>query len=192
MRRVVDEFEDRVLIGEIYLPLERLVAYYGNDLSGAHLPFNFALLSAPWSAREIARIIDDYERALPLGAWPNWVLGNHDRPRVASRVGRGAGAGRRDAAADAARHADAVLRRRDRHASGGDRARPGARSVREERAGDRRRPRRLPHADAMGRDAACRLLHRRTLAAAGGRLSSTRTWTISTPTRDRSSACTGR
>jgi alpha-glucosidase len=24
---------------------------------------------------------------LPAGAWPNWVLGNHDRPRVASRVG---------------------------------------------------------------------------------------------------------
>ena len=24
---------------------------------------------------------------LPPGAWPNWVLGNHDRPRVASRVG---------------------------------------------------------------------------------------------------------
>jgi alpha-glucosidase len=24
---------------------------------------------------------------LPEGAWPNWVLGNHDRPRVASRVG---------------------------------------------------------------------------------------------------------
>jgi len=26
--------------------------------------------------------------ALPPGGWPNWVLGNHDRPRVASRVGR--------------------------------------------------------------------------------------------------------
>jgi alpha-glucosidase len=25
---------------------------------------------------------------LPAGAWPNWVLGNHDRPRVASRVGQ--------------------------------------------------------------------------------------------------------
>ena len=24
---------------------------------------------------------------LPDGAWPNWVLGNHDRSRVASRVG---------------------------------------------------------------------------------------------------------
>jgi alpha-glucosidase len=88
MRRVVDEFEARVLIGEIYLPIDRLVAYYGKDLSGAHLPFNFALLSAPWHARDIAKLIDDYERALPAGAWPNWVLGNHDRPRVASRVGQ--------------------------------------------------------------------------------------------------------
>jgi alpha-glucosidase len=88
MRRVVDEFEARVLIGEIYLPIDRLVAYYGKDLSGAHLPFNFALLSAPWHARDIAKLIDDYERALPADAWPNWVLGNHDRPRVASRVGQ--------------------------------------------------------------------------------------------------------
>jgi alpha-glucosidase len=88
MRSVVDEFSGRVLIGEIYLPLQRLVAYYGNDLGGAHLPFNFALLSTLWSARSIERIIADYEAALPDGAWPNWVLGNHDRPRVASRVGQ--------------------------------------------------------------------------------------------------------
>ena len=88
MRRVVNEFDNRVLIGEIYLPLERLVTYYGKDLAEAHLPFNFALLSAPWNARAIEKIINDYEGALPAGAWPNWVLGNHDRPRVASRVGR--------------------------------------------------------------------------------------------------------
>jgi alpha-glucosidase len=76
-----------VLIGEIYLPLQRLVAYYGNDLRGAQMPFNFALISTLWSARSIEKIIGDYESALPPGAWPNWVLGNHDRPRVASRVG---------------------------------------------------------------------------------------------------------
>jgi alpha-glucosidase len=87
MRRVTDEFDARVLIGEIYLPLHRLVAYYGNDLRGAQMPFNFALLSTMWSARQIEAIIADYEKALPSGAWPNWVLGNHDRPRVASRVG---------------------------------------------------------------------------------------------------------
>jgi alpha-glucosidase len=87
MRRVIDEFDNRVLIGETYLPFERLVAYYGNDLRGAQMPFNFALLSTLWSARSIEKIIADYEAALPKGAWPNWVLGNHDRPRVASRVG---------------------------------------------------------------------------------------------------------
>jgi alpha-glucosidase len=87
MRRVTEEFDARVLIGEIYLPLQRLVAYYGNDLRGAQMPFNFALISTLWSARSIEKIIGDYESALPPGAWPNWVLGNHDRPRVASRVG---------------------------------------------------------------------------------------------------------
>lgn len=87
MRRRVDEYEDRVLIGEIYLPIERLVQYYGVDLSGLHLPFNFQLLLAKWDARHIARLIEQYEAALPEGGWPNWVLGNHDQPRIASRVG---------------------------------------------------------------------------------------------------------
>jgi alpha-glucosidase len=87
MRRVVNEFSDRVLIGEIYLPVEQLVAYYGRDLSGVHLPFNFSLLTAQWHARQLAKLIDEYEGALPPGGWPNWVLGNHDRPRIATRVG---------------------------------------------------------------------------------------------------------
>jgi alpha-glucosidase len=88
MRRVLDEFRDRVLLGEIYLPIERLVAYYGRDLEGVHFPYNFALLTAKWEARSLARLIDEYEAALPSGGWPNWVLGNHDRPRLATRVGQ--------------------------------------------------------------------------------------------------------
>jgi len=87
MRAVVDDYQDRVLIGEIYLPVERLVAYYGPELSGVHLPFNFQLILAPWNASAIARLIDEYERALPPGGWPNWVLGNHDQKRIASRIG---------------------------------------------------------------------------------------------------------
>ncbi|MGO9360779.1 MAG: alpha-amylase family glycosyl hydrolase [Xanthobacteraceae bacterium] len=87
LRAVVGEFDDRLLIGEIYLPLDRLVAYYGKHLDGAQLPFNFALITAPWRAGALARLIADYEAALPAGAWPNWVLGNHDRPRLARRVG---------------------------------------------------------------------------------------------------------
>jgi alpha-glucosidase len=87
MRAVFEEFEDRVLIGEIYLPVEKLVQYYGEDMSGAHLPFNFQLILAPWDARHLAEMIDEYEGALPEGGWPNWVLGNHDQHRIASRVG---------------------------------------------------------------------------------------------------------
>jgi alpha-glucosidase len=88
MRAVLDEYRDRVLIGELYLPIERLAAYYGENGRGAQLPFNFQLLLLQdWSAAGIADIVTRYEAALPPGAWPNWVLGNHDRPRIASRVG---------------------------------------------------------------------------------------------------------
>ena len=87
MRAVLDQFDDRVLIGEIYLPIERLVAYYGKDLGGAHLPFNFQLIHAAWTAPAIAALVTEYEDALPPGGWPNWVLGNHDKPRMAARVG---------------------------------------------------------------------------------------------------------
>ncbi|MET0743480.1 MAG: alpha-amylase family glycosyl hydrolase [Microvirga sp.] len=88
MRRVLEEYPERVLIGEIYLPLERLVTYYGQDLEGAHLPFNFQLIHTGWNAREIAALIVEYEQALPEGGWPNWVLGNHDQARIAARVGQ--------------------------------------------------------------------------------------------------------
>ncbi|MBV9077236.1 MAG: alpha-amylase, partial [Methylobacteriaceae bacterium] len=87
MRRVIDSYQDRVLIGEIYLPIERLVAYYGKDLTGAQLPFNFQLIQTAWNARAISRLVAEYEAALPAGGWPNWVLGNHDQPRIAARIG---------------------------------------------------------------------------------------------------------
>ena len=76
---------ERVLIGELYLPIAKLMRYYR---AGLHLPSNFALLTTPWEARAIATLAEEYEASLPEGAWPNWVLGNHDRPRLASRIGR--------------------------------------------------------------------------------------------------------
>jgi len=96
MRRVLDEFSTpdsaRILIGEVYLPFKRLMSYYGVDsagvLHGAQLPFNFHLIGANWQAQVIDQLIRDYEAALPDGAAPNWVLGNHDKPRIASRIGR--------------------------------------------------------------------------------------------------------
>jgi alpha-glucosidase len=88
MRAILDSYGDRLLIGEIYLPFDQLAAYYGQDLKGAQLPFNFHLIACAWSADAIAQVIKEYEAALPAGAWPNWVMGNHDQPRIATRIGR--------------------------------------------------------------------------------------------------------
>ena len=130
IRAVADEFDDRVLVGEVYLPVERLVVYYGSAGEGIHLPFNFQLLSLPWEPRPIVEAIDRYEALLPPSAWPNWVLGNHDRPRVASRVGEAQARVAADAPADPARHADALLRRRARPAGRAHQPGAGARPVR--------------------------------------------------------------
>ncbi|MDF2457154.1 MAG: alpha-amylase [Cytophagaceae bacterium] len=87
MRSLLDEYEERMMIGEIYLPIRSLMSYYGSDNNGAHLPFNFLLLSLSWNTHQIAAAIAEYEAAIPAGGWPNWVLGNHDQPRIASRIG---------------------------------------------------------------------------------------------------------
>jgi alpha-glucosidase len=105
----------RVLIGEVYLPLPELVRYYGTpqrasalagdpvtpqrasalagdpvtgpQLREADLPFNFHLIQTRWEANAIAEVIRSYEALLPAGAWPNYVLGNHDQSRLATRIG---------------------------------------------------------------------------------------------------------
>ncbi|MCA9926830.1 MAG: DUF3459 domain-containing protein, partial [Anaerolineales bacterium] len=54
-----------------------------------HLPFNFHLIYGvpSWEAVEVRKLVEAYEAALPDKAWPNWVLGNHDQHRIATRVG---------------------------------------------------------------------------------------------------------
>jgi alpha-glucosidase len=82
--------DERVAIGEVATDRwDRFVAYYGTEGDGLHLPFNFDFIfNTGWDARAIRASVDGYEAALPKGAWPNYVLGNHDHPRLATRVGR--------------------------------------------------------------------------------------------------------
>ena len=92
LRDVVDEYDDRVLIGEVTLPPERLVAFYGEYNDEYHLPFNFNLIHTEWTAQAVQDQVDRYEAALASPrlsdeAWPNYVLGNHDVHRMATRLG---------------------------------------------------------------------------------------------------------
>ena len=86
MRALVDRYDDRLLIGEIYLPVDRLVTYYGKDNAGVHFPFNFKLVTTDWQVDKIYALINHYEGHLAPNNWPNWVLGNHDQPRIVSRA----------------------------------------------------------------------------------------------------------
>ena len=89
MRAVVDEYGpgERVMVGEIYLDIDQLMHYYGANMDECHMPFNFWLIQTPWEAPKVRALVEEYEAALPPMGWPNWVLGNHDQHRVASRVG---------------------------------------------------------------------------------------------------------
>lgn len=88
-RRTFDEFGDRPIIGEVDYTTDptAIVRYYDTDLSGMQLPFNFAMLMLPWDAAVLRGFIDAYDAAVPPGGQPNYVFGNHDQPRVATRLG---------------------------------------------------------------------------------------------------------
>ena len=175
MRAIADSYGakgrgERVLIGEIYLPVDRLMHYYGQERAGVHLPFNFQLIDASWEARSLATLIANYEAALPPGGWPNWVLGNHDRPRVAAKRGQ--------AQARVAAMLLLTLRGTPTLYYGDELglsdvaipACPGSGSARAARARARLGPRSGPHTDAVGRERECRLHHGQPVAAAQCRL----------------------
>jgi glycosidase len=90
-RQLLDSYsadQPRISIGELDdRNMTIWAGYYGAQLDELHMPFNFHLLGVDWNARVVCALVDAVEAALPEGAWPNWVLGNHDRPRVASWVG---------------------------------------------------------------------------------------------------------
>ena len=91
MRTLTDGYDgDRVLIGETALPGTSFVAPYYGDGDELHLAFNFAATHAPWDAAAWRTRIERIEELLdPRGAWPTWVLSNHDIVRHRTRYGGG-------------------------------------------------------------------------------------------------------
>jgi len=90
LRSVLDAYDapERIGIGEIHIfDWPRWTAFFGDNLDELHLPFNFHLLGADWTARSVERVVNSLEAALPDGAWPTYVLGTHDDTRLATRLG---------------------------------------------------------------------------------------------------------
>jgi alpha-glucosidase len=89
-RRTLDGYDDRMAVGEVYLlDLKRLVRYYGSGQDEFHLAHNFVFQSQPWKAEAFRAVVDEFTGLLPPGAWPAWMLSNHDVSRIASRYDEG-------------------------------------------------------------------------------------------------------
>ena len=101
LRAAIDEFPDRMAIGEVFGDPETLVKFMGGEaLNGLQMAFNFQLIregrtsegNTTWDAARMRRVVDRTEASLPRGAWTNYVWGNHDVSRFVSRYnhdGRG-------------------------------------------------------------------------------------------------------
>lgn len=95
LRATLDEYGNKVMIGEIWLPLEERMHYYGDRINDEfHMPFNFDLIDdgtfnnpTVWEAARFRKLIDRHDAAVPEYGWPNYVLGSHDVTRLASRIG---------------------------------------------------------------------------------------------------------
>ncbi len=89
--RAIADRHDALLLGEVYLlEGDRLLRYVAAD-DGLHLAFWFGPLYVGWDATGLRRSFDEGVRvAAAARAGLGWVLGSHDRNRVASRLGEGA------------------------------------------------------------------------------------------------------
>lgn len=91
LRALLDERPERMAVGETFSdqPVEMAAAYYGKQDDELHLSFNFDFTHQPWRARAFHDAIARWEEALSPGAWPCYVLSNHDVVRHASRYAAG-------------------------------------------------------------------------------------------------------
>ena len=88
-RSVLDSYETHpVSIGEIHIfDLPEWASYYGEKLDQFHMPFNFHLMATEWDAPSLRAAIESILWNVPVGAWTNWTMGNHDEKRLATRLG---------------------------------------------------------------------------------------------------------
>jgi alpha-glucosidase len=96
IRRVVDEYPERMIVGEVDAwDMHGLVSFLrgGDQL---HLAHNLLVKDLPWSPEAFGASIEDFEALADHTCWPAWFFSNHDMSRAASRFDspRGAGAAR--------------------------------------------------------------------------------------------------
>ena len=93
LRKLLDKYENKVGIGEIYCmpPGNSMVSasYLGNGNDSLHLTFDFSLIFRRFNARSYFKCIENWYNQIPTKGWPSIVLSNHDLYRSINRFGTG-------------------------------------------------------------------------------------------------------
>lgn len=96
MAEVARQYPHKFIVTEAYPhPWDKVAGYvrfYENVDPRVCAPFNFEAIMADWNAAEFRHIIDNFQHALELEYMPVYCLGNHDRHRLATRLGSQAAA----------------------------------------------------------------------------------------------------
>lgn len=89
---VCAEFGNRFMITEAYPDVPGEISHYLNYYEKLHhnlcAPFNFECIAFPWDAASYRGFIDKFQESILPGQPPIYVMGNHDKPRLATRLGR--------------------------------------------------------------------------------------------------------
>lgn len=89
--KTADKKHTRLMMTEAYADLDQTLKWYGEEKKrGSHIPFNFALIAGldrESKASDFKEAVDSWLDNMPGFARANWVLGNHDRPRIGFRYG---------------------------------------------------------------------------------------------------------
>lgn len=90
MRAMVDKYEDKMLVAEIFInDVDEAAKYYGDNNDGMHLVFNFAFMHSKFKAQSFKRSITNWLEVTAGRGWPSYFLSNHDQPRHITRYKKG-------------------------------------------------------------------------------------------------------
>lgn len=83
----MSEFDDRFMVCEIHSYNSEIIKLYKIVDNHGFAPFNFSFISIPWNASAQKRFLDEFDELVGINYFPTYVLGNHDQPRIATKLG---------------------------------------------------------------------------------------------------------
>ncbi|HVT01621.1 MAG TPA: alpha-amylase family glycosyl hydrolase [Patescibacteria group bacterium] len=88
MGKVLRAYQNKYMVTEAAeAKLSKLIEMYKIVDWRSYQPFNFSMIDLPWEAQSYREYIDCYDQAVGQNYVPCYVAGNHDKPRVVTRIG---------------------------------------------------------------------------------------------------------